>query len=575
MKATRKIGWLVAVGLVVVAPAVLGDPEPDESMPRLARAEVTIPYSEMKALWEAARMGGNPADGESDPKPPVAAVINFAEYEVALAPENVTLEARYQVTSLVDTWQTIPLLGGEVRLEGAETGRADLLWQDGGYCLLTEGRGEHEITLKFAVSRQGDWLRGLRLRPGTATRNHLRVTGLPAGKGVRIAGLQPTHAGEGTATFHLPGQLPELVVSIERAEDLATPAELAPPIPSTWDIQSEVFVRYHEGRLHYESTIYCQADEGSGLSMKLQLPQKALGLTVHGDDVAESQLGPRGDGRRTLRVDWRTRDILDRKLQVRYEVPQSPLAVDWTLEAPMVDGEGETKSLFAIQAVDGLELLGENLRDSVQSRRLPEWLRTRIGPRDFLTAEAAAVLDLRTHWLPRIETAQAMVSVAEYDSRVVQDGALLVHAEFTIQHQAPMAWRVRLPAIDEILSCDVNGTGVRPVRRGEDEIEFSLGQPAKGASKVAFSFAAHVEAFDPVSGRLELSMPMTDLFIHELRWTLTIPAEFEAELQGNVEIDRQADGPTRLPNVIPLRKELVRGEHPAVEIHYKRRGLSH
>ena len=230
---------------------------------------------------------------------------------------------------------------------------------------------------------------------------------------------------------------------------------------------------------------------------------------------------------------------------------------------------------MAIQAVDGLELRGEHLRDSVQSRRLPEWLRARIGQRGFLTAETDAALVLHTNWLPRVETAQAMVSMASYDSRVVQDGALLVHAEFTIQHQAPMAWRVSLPAIDEILSCEINNVGAQPVRRGDNEIEFSLAQPVKGASKVGFCFAARVEGFDPVSGRLELSMPKTDLFIHELKWTLTIPAEYEAEIQGNVVIDQHGDAASRPANIIPLRKELVRGEHPAVEIHYKRRGLSH
>ena len=62
-------------------------------------------------------------------------------------------------------------------------------------------------------------------------------------------------------------------------------------------------------------------------------------------------------------------------------------------------------------------------------------------------------------------------------------------------------------------------------------------------------------------------------FIHELSWILTIPEEYEAQVQGNVAIDRSTATKSLRPNVIPLRKELVRGEHPAVEIHYQRRGL--
>jgi hypothetical protein len=55
-----------------------------------------------------------------------------------------------------------------------------------------------------------------------------------------------------------------------------------------------------------------------------------------------------------------------------------------------VPGQGITQTLFAIPAVDGLELTGQDLKDSVQSRRLPEWLREKIGPGDFLTDEAGA-----------------------------------------------------------------------------------------------------------------------------------------------------------------------------------------
>ena len=71
-----------------------------------------------------------------------------------------------------------------------------------------------------------------------------------------------------------------------------------------------------------------------------------------------------------------------------------------------------------------------------------------------------------------------------------------------------------------------------------------------------------------------------NLFIHELSWILALPDDYiTTALEGNVTIDRStlATGGRARPaspgNVIHLKKELVRGEHPAVELYYERRGL--
>lgn len=572
MKTTKWNACLAMTGLLLSLPA---SAQERQDLPSLKSAEVTIPYVELKQLWEAARRGQEPRKERASSKPPVTAVINSAEYELNLSGEAPTLTAIYQVTSLSADWEAIPLLGGDARLVSAETGEASLISVADRYCLMTNAIGTHKLVLQLALPQPSAWTDGLRLCPEGATLNQLRIAGLPEGKTITIPGILPTTSDDESATFHLPGKSTELTLALGRREKIVAPPEPAPPTPSTWDIQSEVFVQYHEGRIHYDCAIYSQSDDGSGLSMELLLPHNALGLQVNGEDLAKNRLGARQDGLRPLHIDWNTRDILDRKLQLSYQVPQSPLESDWQLHAPRVAGDGSTKSLFAIVAVDGLEIRGEPLRDSVQSRRLPEWLRARIALKDFFTAEAADTLTLGTTWLPRVETAQAMVSQAIYQSRVGLDGTLLVHAEFTIQHQSPMSWRVSLPEIDQILSCEINDSAAQPVRRGDHEIEFSLNQPTKGSSKVGFCFTAQAEAFDPVSGRLALTMPKTDLFIHELTWELSIPAEYEAEIQGNVVINRNTTKTVRPPHLIPLKKELVRGEHPAVEVYYQRRGLSH
>lgn len=570
MKATNWTAWGAWAGVLLGFSASARE---QQELPPLKSADVTISYAELKQLWEAARLGREASRDKVPSQPPVRAIIESADYELNLDDGAATLTARYRVTSLRADWEAIPLLGGDARLVSARTGEARLVNLGDRYSLITNAIGTHELVLQLALPQPSEWNDGLRLVPEGATLNQLRVTNLPEGKGVTIRGFRPTTIDGDSATFHLPGKSTELMLSLQRREKIDPPPEPAPPAPSTWGIQSEVFVQYHEGRIRYDCTVYAHAEDGSGLSIDLLVPHNSLGLQVNGEDLAGSRLGSRRGGLRPLRIDWMTRDILDRRLQIGYEVPHPPLESTWQLRAPRVAGEGSTKSLFAIVAVDGLEVRGEELRDAVQSRRLPEWLRDRIAMKDFFTVETGDTLTLETAWLPRVETARAMASKAAYQSRVGLDGALLVHAEFTIQHRSPMTWRVSLPEIDQILSCEINDTAARPVRRGDHDIEFSLHQPAKGSSKVAFCFTAQAQAFDPVSGRLALTMPKTDLFIHELTWDLSIPPEYEAEIQGNLVISRDKPKTVRPPHVITLRKELVRGEHPAVEVHYKRRGL--
>jgi hypothetical protein len=162
---------------------------------------------------------------------------------------------------------------------------------------------------------------------------------------------------------------------------------------------------------------------------------------------------------------------------------------------------------------------------------------------------------------------------------VVEDGGLLVTAEFHLQHESPLSWRVRLPAFDQLLTCQVNGHPVQPVHREPQELEFGLAAPADQTTRVTFSYAGRLPALDRVTGSMNLEMPATGLFIHKLDWMLTLPDLYETTaLEGNVRIARSAStGGDQSPDaghVLRLEKELVQGESPRAEIHYQRRGLT-
>ena len=341
-------------------------------------------------------------------------------------------------------------------------------------------------------------------------------------------------------------------------------------MPSHWQAQSQVLVRFAEGRLRFQSRVFAHADDGSGLEMTLALPANAGAIVVTGDDLADTVQSRADDGRRLVRVRWKTRDVLDREAVLAYTVAQSPLAEQWTLQAPATPDDKDARHLYAIVPADGLELKGDGLRAAIESRRLPEWMREEIGGAAFVTAEAASQLALQTHWLPAIATAEAIVSEAKAQLRLVADGATQTAVSYAIKHQAPLAWRLELPANVEILSCSVGGLAAHPIQRENGAVEFALPAPEKGLTNVAVVYTAKAKPLDPVSGDIALELPRTPLFTERIDWSIGIPAQFEVtafEGAGFV-----AGAPTE-DRALSLRKDFCRAERPAVALFYQRRNL--
>ena len=382
--------------------------------------------------------------------------------------------------------------------------------------------------------------------------------------------------------YHLPDGGKGLQIFLEND------ALALPPKPSEWTLHSQVAIRYDEGRLKQSAQIQCQADSGSGVSMALPLPASVSRVTVEGEDLDDWKLEARTADSRLLQVNWSTRDILDRTLMVTWEVPQSPLSETWTLPALQTQSSSPSKektatdstTLCAIVPVDGLELVHPDLQTSVASRRLPQWLQKQLASDNSLSIEVSGgkPASLKANWLPRLQTAQATVSLANFETRLVADGSMLVKAEYTVQHGGPINWKLELPSADQILSCEINGKPTNPIKRGENEIEFRLASPptestddpATPGTTVRLSYAIKAAPLDPVSGRVALELPRTDLFIHRLDWFLSIPDKYEpTAVEGNVQLSTESkSGASR--NLIQLKKELCRGERPSVEIYYQR-----
>ncbi len=53
---------------------------------------------------------------------------------------------------------------------------------------------------------------------------------------------------------------------------------------------------------------------------------------------------------------------------------------------------------------------------------------------------------------------------AKFETRLVSDGAMLVKAEYHVQQDGVLNWTVNVPSLEQILTCEVNGKGVKPIR---------------------------------------------------------------------------------------------------------------
>ena len=96
------------------------------------------------------------------------------------------------------------------------------------------------------------------------------------------------------------------------------------------------------------------------------------------------------------------------------------------------------------------------------------------------------------------------------------------------------------------------------------EIDLNGGQDQR--SEVRFSYTGKKPAFEPVSGKLDVELPQTDLLVSRIDWELRIPANYElTAMEGNVE-----DAPGGSPGVIKLCKELCKGEQPMAQIFYQK-----
>ncbi len=326
-------------------------------------------------------------------------------------------------------WQSIPLIAGNIGLLKADTKDLALVCEDG-YSLLTNRPGKSAVTLHFTTGTESALFGpgALQLKLPSAAIKRLLVSGIPDGFEARINGHPAPKAKDGTATLALPGPAAEVSVEIAR------PAAAPPDQPSRWQIESQVLVRYAEGRLQAKSRVFAHASGGSGTAATLFLPANAGAVELTGEDLADWHATALDDAHRALEIHWKTRGTLDREIAVSYALPRAVSARqnEWSFVSPSAP-DGDSRSFFVIIPGEGLELKGPGLKMAVESRRLPLWMRSELGGANFVTAERGPQLALEAHWLPEIPTAgERLINASEVHraaggGRRRADGSHLCH----------------------------------------------------------------------------------------------------------------------------------------------------
>lgn len=526
------------------------------AIPELGDARVTLPYGELKALWQAAQ----PEKAPEKRKPPVEASLLAARYQLTLKGDQASGIVDYETQTFTDEWTVIPLLGAQTQIDDVEPADVQLIAREGHYALVTNRAGKQKLRIKFAA-RLNSTTDGahFHLATSAASINTLSVSGIPDKQMLRIAEATQLSAEKDRASFRLPAG--------EKLDfDVVPETPFVPPTPSRWRLATHAFAHFGDGKLNYTAHLSANTDNGSGLAMELEFPAGVSVTRLTGVDLADWQTTTTENQSRRVRVRWQTRDVLRRELEVEYNFPQPLTAAEWSLRSPrLTDGE-TAPPLYAVVPEEGLEL--STSAQTPVPRQLPAWLVGLVGGKNYQVFVGDAPLTAK--WLPLVETAQAIVETSTARMRIVPDGAALTEIEYKIRHERALGWKVDLPEGCELLASSIDGRAASPIDRGGHVLEFSL-PSGKAVSTVAFSYTAKKPAFQPVSGQIAVELPQTDLLVHRIDWELRIPAAYEiSAFEGNVESAPCHDATDNTSRVIQLHKELCKKERPRAEFFYQK-----
>ena len=353
-----------AASLLATEPA----PPPD-----LSGAKVTLPYSELKALWQSANR-----EALAKRKPPVEAALLSARYQLVFKGDTVAGIVDYEAENFTDEWATIPLLGAQTQVDEIEPADVQLVVRDGHYAVITNRPGKQKLRLKFAVKlNRGAEGAHFALIASPAAMNTLSVAGVPEKQTLRVLDATQLSADKDRLSFRLP--------AVERVEFEIVPEQVAaaptPALPVFETTQGVVETATAKTRIVSDGALLTEIvykiRHERALPWKLNLPEgsELLEAKVDGQPVKPVDRGertlefalPTGRGLSAVLVSYTGKKPSFKPVsgQLAVELPQTDLLIhslDWELRIP---------AAYEIAAFEGNVESAPSAKSDATSRVIP------------------------------------------------------------------------------------------------------------------------------------------------------------------------------------------------------------
>lgn len=521
----------------------------EESVPVIP-GTVTLPY-EMVRTWEKHRQ-------DPQPQEKFPGIVSSTKYQVDLSTSPATIRAAMTIQHFSDTAVSIPLLPGDVAV--VEVLPADLpLWlKDDMLQMITSQKGRQEMTFRLIPSTPD----ALVTLPCVSA--SLAFTGLPTGKALVCEIGDTTHTLSQSAVLGIPARGARISWQV-----VSPSAQEALP-PSLWQWRHEVMAVENDGLLTMTSFSQAETRDGDTREAQMLFPAGVSHIVARGEQLESQNVRREVDGTQRLSLRWKGDRQLNRAVVLEYRKRVSSLQSSWLLEAPRGQLEKPDFTQFHLADQAQRKFSASGMTGPFTSQSLSQSMKQALQGRAYFLIEApTGQVALEQTIMPLASTADAMIAKARWDSRMELDGSTLTTGQLDVQYRNGARLPLRLPEKAVLLACSVDDRDVVPIipAAGLLEVVLPSHERVMGAAKLVISYTERREKFAPLEGQFTLRLPGTSYFIHALQWQLSLPADYSAEVAGN--LTRPTTGSTAA-NQILLEKNLCRDETPEAGIFYNR-----
>lgn len=531
----------------------------------LEQARVTFPYGELVKLQDRLNeLELSVVDERA--QSPVPVVVNTAEYDLdLLQPQEPKLVARISISNLSDAWQAVPVLDGATVVASIDPADAKLVVKDGELCALLQPNSELALEVSIMLDEPSA-SRGTRTLAALSTigaaQSILKVQHAFDPSVISVEGSVASNPEK--TVFGLSATGGAVSVNLYKAEALAS---------TQWRGDMTTLVRSEQGRLLLESRIRLSAtDNGRTTEAILQLPPMVDLQSLNSSDMARPYRIEMSEAGPVVSVAWKADAAMHRELKLEYALPMSGAESNVVVPRVSVVSGGDWNSTYYVMPFEGFSISPQG-SNWLEAAHLPSWVRALSGVSEVYQYHDSTDdgLQIVAKALPRLKTADATIKSAQYLTDVVAEGGMLHKAEIDIQHVAATRYTFSLPEQSKLLTCQIDGRSTEPLLLESGALSLILPKASASKTRVNYVYTTKGAEMDPVEGAAQLELPLTPLFINEVKWLVQLPDAYQATaIEGNVVIDASGarNGPVRLS------KQICDDEAPYARLYYTRKDLN-